>query len=263
MTRLRISANLGFLWNDLPLDVAISKAAAFGFDAVECHRPYTYSTSVVREALQRTGLSMLCLNTIPGDPAAGELGLAALPGREFDARAAIDQAIDYAVAIGCRAVHVMAGRASGNHAAQVFRNNLLHASEKASEGGIIILIEPLNPRDAPGYFLNSLELASEILGSIGKNNIRLMFDCYHQQIIRGDLLRSFERYLPLIGHVQFASVPDRAEPDHGEVNFYWLLREMQSLGYEGFFGAEYKPKDATGPNMGWLKSLQIDSTKGS
>ena len=257
MTRLRISANLGFLWNDLTLDVAISKAAALGFDAVECHRPYSYPTSVVRNALHTAGLPMLCLNTIPGDPAAGELGLAALPGRETDARAAIDQAIDYAVAIGCRAVHVMAGRASGTHAAKTFVNNLSYAGERSSDSGIIILIEPLNPRDAPGYFLNSMELAAEVLGSLGGKNVRLMFDCYHQQIIRGDLLRSFENYLQLIGHVQFASVPDRAEPDHGEVNFHWLLREMQSLGYEGYFGAEYKPKDETGSKMGWLKSLQF------
>ena len=200
---------------------------------------------------------MLCLNTIPGDPALGELGLAALPGREIDAKEAIDQAIDYAIAISCRAVHVMAGRASGDHAATAFRHNLSYASEKCRESGTVILIEPLNPRDAPGYFLNSLELASEILDSVGMNNIRLMFDGYHQQIIRGDLLRSFESYLPLIGHVQFASVPDRAEPDNGEVNFHWLLREMQLLGYEGFFGAEYKPKDMAGANMGWLKSLQF------
>ena len=259
MTKLRISANLGFLWNELPLDVAISKAAAIGFDAVECHRPYSYPTSVVREALQKSGLPMLCLNTIPGDPMAGELGLAALPGREFDARAALDQAIDYAVAIGCRAVHVMAGRASGIHAAKVFQNNLSYADEKASASGLVILIEPLNPGDAPGYFLNSMEMAADILGNLGGKNVRLMFDCYHQQIIRGDLLRSFERYLPLIGHVQFASVPDRAEPDHGEVNFHWLLREMQTLGYEGFFGAEYKPKDASGLKIGWLKSLQFSS----
>ena len=203
---------------------------------------------------------MLCLNTIPGDPAAGELGLAALPGRETDARAAIDQAFDYAVAIGCRAVHVMAGRASGTHAAKTFVNNLSYAGERSSDSGIIILIEPLNPRDAPGYFLNSMELAAEVLGSLGGKNVRLMFDCYHQQIIRGDLLRSFENYLQLIGHVQFASVPDRAEPDHGEVNFHWLLREMQSLGYEGYFGAEYKPKVTSGAKMGWLKSLQFGTT---
>ena len=105
------------------------------------------------------------------------------------------------------------------------------------------------------------QLAAEVLGSLDGKNVRLMFDCYHQQKIRSDLLRSFERYLPLIGHVQFASVPDRAEPDHGEVNFHWLFREMQSLGYEGYFGAEYKPKDTAGTNIGWLKSLQFGTAQ--
>ncbi len=249
---MKFSANLGFLWSDLPLPDAIRAAAAAGFDAVECHWPYTVPPDDVVAALTETGLPMLGLNTSRGDVAAGENGLCALPGREADARAAIDEAVGYAGAIGARAVHVMAGFATGPEADATFRANLEYACAQAAPRGITILIEPLNRHDAPGYYLQTTTQARQIIEAIGLPNLRMMFDCYHVQRMEGDLSSRLSDLLPLIGHIQFAAVPDRGAPDHGEVNFAHVFRHIRSLGYTAPLGAEYKPGGPTGPTLGWL-----------
>ena len=181
------SANLGFLWNDLPLADAIRAAKRAGFDAVECHWPYAEPIDDVRAALAETGLAMLGLNTRRGDTDAGENGLAAVPGRETEARAAIDEAIDYATAIGAGNIHVMAGFADGPAAERAFVENLTYACERAALHDITILIEPLNSYDAPGYFLSTTGQALGIIEKVAAANLRLMFDCYHVQLMEGDL----------------------------------------------------------------------------
>ena len=173
------SANLGFLWNDLPLPDAIRAAKAAGFDAVECHWPYDVPPSEVKAALEETGLKMLGLNTRRGDVAGGENGLSALPDRTEDARAAIDEAVSYAVEIGASTIHVMAGFANGEAAHEAFIANLEYACAKAAPHDIAILIEPLNGYDAPGYFLNATGQAKQIISQVAADNIALMFDCYH------------------------------------------------------------------------------------
>ncbi|WP_298837360.1 TIM barrel protein [uncultured Roseobacter sp.] len=246
------SANLGFLWADLPLADAIRAAHAAGFDAVECHWPYDNDPAGVRDALIETGLPMLGINTVRGDTGAGENGLSALPGRESEARAAIDQALDYAQYIGAGAVHVMAGFSSGPEAGKSFAANLSYACERAAPHDITILIEPLNAYDAPGYFLNSTAQAQSIIEHLGAGNLKLMFDCYHVQLTEGDLTNRLTRLLPLIGHIQFASVPDRGTPDHGEVSYAHVFDHLKSLGYTDPLGAEYRPARPTSETLAWM-----------
>ncbi len=248
----RFSANLGFLWRELTLPDAIHAAARAGFDAVECHWPFDTPVSDLRAALAETGLPMLGLNTVRG--AAGENGLAALKGREPAARAAIDQALDYAMATGTGAVHVMAGFANGDGALEVFMQNLRYACERARPHAITILIEPLNCYDAPGYFLQTSEQALDIISRLNDPALKLMFDCYHLQIMEGDLSRRLQKCLPVIGHIQFASVPERKDPSQGEVNYDHLFAHIDRLGYKAPLGAEYKPGGKTEPTLGWLNA---------
>lgn len=252
----RFSANLGFLWANLSLPDAIRAAGAAGFDAVECHWPFDTPSAEVRLALEEAGVPMLGLNTRRGDVAAGENGLAALPGREAEARAAIDEALAYANAVDAACVHVMAGVANGTQAERTFLANLRYASEAASEGGRTILIEPLNWVDAAGYFLNTTAQAADLIGTLGAPNVRLMFDCYHVGRTEGDVSARLHALWVLIGHIQFAAVPDRGAPDHGEVDYKTIFAEIASLGWDAPLGAEYKPDGPTETTLGWMARLR-------
>jgi 2-dehydrotetronate isomerase len=248
---MRFSANLGFLFRDLPLHDAIRAAHTQGFSAVEMHWPYDSDPEQVAVALRDTDLPLLCVNTALGDVGAGDFGLSALPGREDEARAAIEQALDWALAMGAANIHVMAGKASGETAFATYLDNLRYATAMAAPLGIGVLIEPLNPRDAPGYFLNDLPGARRAVDAMD-GAVRVMFDCYHMQVVHGDLLTRVRDALPVIGHIQFAAVPDRAEPDHGEVDYAWLLPEILALGYHGAFGAEYRPASGS---FDWMNRI--------
>ncbi len=248
------SANLGFLWNDRPPPAAIRAAAASGFDAVECHWPYETDPTDVKAALAETGLRMLGLNTRRGDVSAGENGVAAIPGREAEAKAYIDEALAYAAAIDCGAVHVMAGKTDGSDAAEAtFVANLRYAAGAAAAAGRDILIEPLNRRDAPGYHLQTVDHGLRTLDAVGAPNAKLMFDCYHVQIMQGDLIRRLEAAIDRIGHIQIAGVPARGEPDVGEVNYPAVLDALSALGWDKPIGAEYRPqKGSVEAGLGWL-----------
>lgn len=252
----RFSANLGFLWKDLSLPDAIRQAKHAAFDAVECHWPYDTAADEVYRALSETGLSMLSLNTRPGDPARKDFGLCAVPGREAEAQEAIREAVSYARFIRASFIHVMAGQAEGAEAHRCFLENLTYAADQAEKDGLQLLIEPINQRDIPGYFLRSTEQAAQIIQDLERPSIRLMFDCYHVQIIEGDLSHRLEALLPLIGHVQIAAVPDRGEPDRGEVNYRHIVRLLDDLGYSGAIGAEYRPRGAIEDGLGWLSDLR-------
>jgi hydroxypyruvate isomerase len=252
----RFSANLGFLWTDHALPEAIRAAWAAGFDAVECHWPYDTPAAEVRAALEETNLPMLGLNTRRGDVAAGENGLAALPGRKAEARETIDEALDYAAAIGARNVHVMAGFAEGEAARQTFADNLRYACDRAAAADQTILIEPLNRFDAPGYFLNRTGQAAELIADIAAPNLRLMFDCYHVGRTEGDVIERLQALLPIIGHIQFAAVPDRGAPDHGEVDYAAVFAEITALGWTEPLGAEYRPVGATDATLDWMSRLK-------
>lgn len=250
---MKLSANLGFLWAELSLPNAIRAAKAAGFDAVECHWPYDTPAVEVRAALDDTGLTMLGLNTRRGDVDAGDNGLAAVPRRVDEARAAIDEALDYAAQISTPNIHVMAGFAAGEDAHAAFIDNLSYACERAGSAGRTILIEPLNRYDAPGYFLTTTFQAVAIMDEVGAGNLRLMFDCYHVQLMEGDITNRLCELLPRIGHIQFASVPDRGTPDHGELDYGHIFGHIAELGHTAPIGAEYKPAGKTDATLDWMK----------
>ena len=250
---MKFSANLGFLWADLSLPDAIRAAKAAGFDAVECHWPYDEPPDAVRQALADTGLSMLGINTVRGGPA--DFGLCALPERVAEARDAIDQAIEYAISINAGAIHLMAGKASRALAHDTFLENLTYA-RKSCPSSVMLLIEPLNRFDAPGYFLRDTAQAADILAELNEPGIRLMFDCYHVGRTEGDILGRFQALCPLIGHVQFASVPDRGPPDQGTVEYSELLAKLAAEGWDRPFGAEYRPPAATEDSLHWLADFR-------
>lgn len=253
---MKFSANLGYLWSDLYLPEAIRAAALAGFDAVECQYPYAVPVAEVTAALSECGLRMLGLNTRYGDHAAGDFGLSALPGREAQARAAIDQAIAYAAAIGAQNVHVLAGIAAGEAARQTFVANLRYACGQAADRGLTVLIEPLNHHDVPGYFLQSTTRAQALIDEIEADNLKLMFDCYHVQILEGEVPRRLRTLLPIIGHIQIASVPERREPDSGELDYREVMRVLAELEYTRPVGAEYRPSAGTADGLGWMALLR-------
>lgn len=254
---IRFSANLGFLWTDLSLCEAIQAAADAGFQAVECHWPYATPASETKAALDQAQLTMVGLNTQRGNVAAGDNGVAAIPGRGKEAKEYIAEAIDYAAAIGCSNVHVMAGFTDqGKLAEATFRKNLDFACQLGRERQVSILIEPLNHYDAPGYHLSTLDAALETISAVNQDNLKVMFDCYHLQIMQGDLTRRLTQHLSSIGHVQIAAVPDRSEPDRGEINYSNLLKSLDEMGWNGFIGAEYKPRNGTSQGLGWMDAYK-------
>ena len=248
---MKFSANLGFLWNDRPLPEASHAAKAAGFDAVECHWPYDTPATQVNAALDATGLPMLGLNTRRGDVAGGDNGLAALPDRRDEAREAITQAIDYADSVGAGAIHVMCGFASGPDAHATFVDNLRFACDSTDR---TILIEPLNRHDAPGYFLHTTDQARAIIAEVGAPNLKLMFDCYHVGRTEGDILTRIADLSDIIGHIQFASVPDRGAPDHGELDYAHIFAQLDD--WPAPLGAEYKPGGDTDATLGWLQRMR-------
>lgn len=253
---MQFSANLGFLWTELSLPDAIHAAKAAGFAAVECHWPYDTPAEEVKAALDATGLPMLGLNTRRGDVAGGENGLSALPGREQEARAAIEEALAYAVVVGAKAVHVMAGFSTGTKAHACFVENLRFACDQADTLGITILIEPLNRNDAPGYFLQNTSQAQAIMNEIRAPNLKLMFDCYHVGRTEGDVTTRLAALREVIGHIQFAGIPARGAPDLGELDYRFVFEAIETLGWEMPLGAEYKPAGPTERTLGWMTTLR-------
>ena len=252
---ISFSANLGFLWTDRPLPDAIHAAKSAGFAAVECHWPYDTPLAEVKAALEETAMPMLGLNTSRGVPARGDFGLSSIPGREDEARAAIQEAVHYAQGIGAGMIHVMAGNAQGAAAREVFVDALRYALDLAGED-ITILIEPLNRHDAPDYFLRDTGQAIEIIEEIGANTLKLMFDCYHVQRTEGDVCTRMTALLPHIGHVQIASSPDRGAPDQGELDYSFVLGHLKALGWSKPIGAEYKPAGDTDQSLSWLPKFR-------
>lgn len=248
------SANLGFLWSDRALPDAVLAAKTAGFAAVECHWPYETPAERLREALQTTQLPLLSLNTKPGRVDEGEFGLAALTGRQGESEHVIKEAIDYAALVSARSVHVMAGNSSGPDAHIVYVQNLRFAARVAAKRGIDILIEPLNIFDHPEYFLGTTAQAVRIIEEVGEDNLRLMFDCYHVGRSEGRVLDRLRAVLPYVGHIQFASIPDRGTPDHGKLDYRLLFEQINALGWTRPLGAEYKTAGDTSASLGWMQS---------
>jgi hydroxypyruvate isomerase len=255
----RLSANLGFLWPDRPLPRRIEAAARAGFRGIELHFPFDVPAKEVAALVRRHDLTLLGINTPVGSRERGDCGLGAVPGREAEFHAAMDEAIAYCSASGARAIHVLAGNvASREHsrARVVFAENLRAAAPKAAEQGLTLLLEPLNTRDSPGYFYSTLAEAVALIEELALPNLKLQFDVYHVAISEGDVLMKLQRYLPLIGNVQIAAVPTRAEPDEGEISYPAVFTVLEGLGYQGWVGCEYRPRGDTDEGLRWRTAFK-------
>lgn len=254
----KFSANLGFLWPDKPLPDRIDAAAKAGFRAIEMHWPYDLAPGGVRDRCGQLGLTLLGINTVRGNVDKGEFGLGATMGREADFDQHFHQALDWGRIAGASAIHVMAGVAAPedkHHARRTLVANLRRAAQSAPD--MTLLLEGLNPRDNPGYFYSTIREKAEIIHEVGAPNLKIMFDAYHVGVSEGDIFKRFETYQPLIGHVQIAAVPSRAEPDEGEIAYGNFFGELDRLGYDGWVGCEYRPRAGTDQGLGWTKTLGV------
>ena len=254
----RFAANLSMMFQEHAFLDRFQAAAAAGFQAVEYLFPYDHAPETVAKHLAENGLEQSLFNLPPGDWAAGMRGLAALPGLEAVFAESVERALVYARALGCLKLHVMAGITTGVDPAAAeacYVANLRLAARRLGEAGITALIEPINGRDMPGYFLNTTDQAARLIEAIAQPNVKLQFDVYHTQISEGDLTTRLNRLAPLIGHIQIAGVPDRAEPDTGEVAYDRLFPVIDAIGYDGFVGLEYRPAGDTVAGLGWLAAV--------
>lgn len=257
----RFAANLSMMFTEVPFLDRFAAATEAGFNAVEFLFPYDFDPEDIGKRLRANGSTQALFNLPPGDWAAGERGLAALPGREAEFRASVTTALRYAAATGVARLHVMAGLADpdSREADRTYRDNLSYLCA-AAPAGLTILIEPINARDMPGYYLNDFNRAADLIADLALPNLRLQFDIYHRQIVHGDVLTGLRRLMPIIGHVQVASVPLRHEPGTGELDDFRVLRELDVLGYTGFVGCEYRPAAGTVSGLGWR--AEFDSPNG-
>lgn len=253
----RFAANLSMMYQEHGFLDRFAAAASDGFQAVEYLFPFEHPAAEIRRRLDDNGLTQVLFNAPPGNWAAGERGTAALPGRETEFRTGFAQALEYAAVLGNERVHVMAGIvASDADAARcraVYLENLAYAAASAAKHGLTVLIEPINTRDMPGYFLSRQDDAHAICAQVGAANLRVQFDCYHCQIMEGDLAVKLKRDMAGIGHIQIAGVPERHEPDLGEVNYPYLFDVIDGLGYDGWIGCEYRPRAGTSAGLGWAR----------
>jgi hydroxypyruvate isomerase len=257
----RFAANLSMMFGEEAFLDRFRAAAQAGFKAIEYLFPYEHRPEILAENVRKHGLIQVLFNTPPGDWAKGERGLAALPHRRDEFRQGVQIAIHYAKMLGVPSLHMMAGVAPAHDAIAraTYREALDFAADKAGEAGIKILIEPINGRDMPGYFLNDFNRATEIIGELGHPNVRLQFDIYHRQIMHGDVLTALCTLMPLIGHIQVAAAPGRHEPGTGELDDRRVLAALDELGYTGYVGCEYRPAADTLSGLEWLPSMGFEA----
>ena len=255
----RFSAHLDYLFTDRPFLQRIDAAAAAGFKAIECRFPEGVPAVDFKRALERNKVQALGINSPTGGE--GEFGLCAVPDRRDDWNETFRDALDYIASVGASAVHCLAGKidqADRAKADTVFVDNLKRAADLAAAKNIKLHIEPINPIDVPGYFLNAVEHAAEVIAKVDRPNLWLQYDFYHVQIVGGDLIRRFETHLKIIGHVQCSQVPVRHEPDgEGEINYPFVFAEVDRLGYREWIGAEYRPRGRTEEGLGWARPYGV------
>lgn len=252
----RFAANLTLLFNEQPFLERFAAARAAGFAGVEYLFPYAWPAEVLQQQLRSHGLTQVLFNLPPGDWDGGERGIACLPGREDEFRAGVEQAIVYAQALGCQQLNCLAGLCPEGQQARAWDTlvaNVRYAAQRLAEAGLRLLVEPINSRvDMPGFLLDTSSKGIQLLDQVGSDNVRLQYDLYHMQIMEGDLLRTLERLLPRIGHIQFADNPGRHEPGTGEINYPAIFAALDSLGYDGWVSAEYRPATSTAASFGWF-----------
>lgn len=253
----KFAANLSFLFQDLPMLERFGAAAKAGFKAVEYLFPYEWKKDELATQLKAHGLTQALFNLPPGDWAKGERGLAAIPGREAEFEAAVATALDYAKALDCKTVHAMPGLRHHGAERKTYVANLRKAARMAAPAGIAVIIEPINTRDIPGFFLNTTAEARAVIYEVGEANLGLQFDLYHRAIQEGDVAMAIREFGHLARHYQIANPPDRGEPDMGELNYRYLFQEIDRTGYNGFVGCEYKPRGDTVSGLAWTKACGV------
>lgn len=255
----KFAANLTMMFNEVPFRDRFAAAAKAGFQGVEFLFPYELAAADAGHLLQENRLANALFNMPPGDWAAGERGIAILPGREAEFRAGVVRALEYAAALGTPTLHAMCGLLpdGADRAAHraVYVANLRYAARELAKQGRTLVIEPINPRDMPRYFLNTQAEAHAICAEVGEPNLKVQMDFYHAQIVEGDLSVKLRKYAAGIGHVQIASVPDRHEPDEGEVSYSHVFRLLDDVGYSGWVGCEYRPRGRTEDGLGWFRNM--------
>ena len=253
----RFSANLSFLYAELPLLERFAAAAADGFAAVEYVSPYEHPPELVAETLAKAGLTQALFNLPAGDWAGGERGIGCLPDRVDEFRASVELAIRYGQALGCTKINCLAGIAPAGAdpvgLGATLVANLRYAAPRLADAGIKLLLEPINLRDMPGFFVSTTHHAERILDAVGSDNLYVQYDIYHAQVMQGDLIATYARLSDRIAHIQIADNPGRNEPGTGEINYAFVLPELDRLGYDGFIGCEYKPKTGTRAGLGWMR----------
>ncbi|MDB5314586.1 MAG: Hydroxypyruvate isomerase [Rhodospirillales bacterium] len=252
----RFAANISMMFGELPFLDRFAAAREAGFAAVEFLFPYEHPAADIAARLKDNGLAQVLFNAPPGDWSRGERGMAALPGRQAEFRDAIHKALEYATALECPRLHVMAGLAPEGMAhdtlTATYGANLAWAAEECAKVSVKPVIEPINHRDIPGFFLNTTDQAAAIIASVGPEKIGMQFDLYHCQITEGDIVKRVEKHLPLIAHMQVADNPGRNEPGTGEVNWLFVFEAIDALGFRGWIGCEYRPKGETTAGLGWF-----------
>lgn len=261
----RLAANLSLLFNEQDFLDRFAAARASGFHGVEYLFPYTWPVGALAERLRDNGLTQVLFNLPPGDWEAGERGIGGLPGRENEFKRGVALAIEYATALNCKRLNCLAGvRPQGvalEHARDTLISNLDWAARQLAQEGIELVVEAINSRvDMPGFLLDTSTKALAVIDAVGCDNLRLQYDIYHMQIMEGDILRTLERLMPRIGHIQFADNPGRHEPGTGELNFDRIFAALDEMGYAGWVSAEYRPSSDTQSSLlgfsHWLQGLQ-------
>ncbi len=257
----RLCANLSMMFNEVPFLDRFDAARQAGFEAVEFLFPYEHEAATLRARLDAAGLTQVLFNAPPGDWAAGERGTATLPGRQQEFRDGILRALDYAEALGNPLVHVMAGIPPGElrpgTAAALYAANLAWAAEQASPRGVTLVLEPINHRDMPGFFLNTMAQGAAVVEALGRERVGLQFDVYHCQVTEGDITKRMAALMPLIAHMQIADVPARNEPGTGEIGWPFVFAEIDRLGYTGWVGCEYRPRGDTVSGLSWRQLYKV------
>jgi len=252
----RFAANLTMMFNEVAFLDRFAAAADAGFDAVEFLFPYDHAPEEVAARLERARVKNVLFNLPPGNWAAGERGIGAVPGREREFRDGVARALRYAEALGTPTLHAMAGLvppgADRGACRAAYVENLRFAAAELARRGLLLVIEPINGRDFPGYFLQTQADAHAIREEVGAANLKVQMDLYHAQIVEGDLTVKIRRWAPQVGHVQIASVPDRHEPDGGEVDYRHVFRVLDEVGYAGWVGCEYRPARGTAEGLAWF-----------
>ncbi len=253
----KFCANLTMLWNEVDFIDRFAAAAKAGFAGVEYLFPYDYDKNQLAAALKKHKLAQVLHNLPAGNWAKGERGIGCHPDRVGEFQDGVGRAIEYATALGCKQVNCLAGIAPAGADPErlhtTFVSNLKFAAQKFKQAGIKLLIEPINTRDMPGFYLNTSAQALDVIAEVGSDNLYLQYDIYHMQIMEGDLARTIEAHLKLIPHMQLADNPGRNEPGTGEINYPFLFRHIDRIGYAGWIGCEYKPRAGTDAGLGWIK----------